>query len=999
MLETRHLKKTYRAKGGAVTKALDDVSILFPARGLVFILGKSGCGKSTLLHICGGLDRPDEGEIVIKGRSSADFSPADFDSYRNTCVGFVFQDYNVLNDFSVEENIALSLELQNKKKDPQKIRQILRSVDLEGVADRRPNTLSGGQKQRVAIARALVKEPEIILADEPTGALDSETGRQVLETLKKLSADKLVIAVSHDREFAEQYADRIIELKDGKVISDVSRTGESGQTPNLRFLEDTVTVRDCSALTEEDFGAIRRFLSSSKSGAMLTCSRDEVAKAQAAMPGAAGKFEQTAPSVPREHAPAQPFIRSHLPFRHAFRMGASCVRTHPVRLVFSIFLCLVAFVMFGLFSTMMFYDGQRAARDALAASDVQYLSYRKGYRETIRSYTDGELTYTATRTKDTDMTAEEYAALKGKFPGTLAAFGPDSFGVQGWLAEDTRFYTDRFQGYVYAEENAHLPALLWGNYPQNTGEAAISDFTFDCMRNSQMNLSDTQISLESYADLSRLPALSLPGGDMKIVGVYRADSVPAKFRKLQEAAAQHLPFDGSSDLLFAWQNLRSAGFYTYLLTHDSFAEKYRASAAQEADDPDPTERFLPFTFSLKYGERQSVSLSYINTYSEGGKYPLLGLYSVQDGRSVSSLSEGEIALSMQTYAQILYDTLHSQVQARYDAVQEGDPGAEETEEMYTAFTEGDPLTGTRSIEDLFTLNLMRGYTETDTIGEDGFPVLRPLTEEEVRAGVGEVFAFMQKYSFAEPALRIANSFTGSETDARCAAFFFDARNPFAQCAYATQAIFDAASAGQKLLETKSETKYTIPENAFIRGVFVPDFRTNGALETLTARTFTVQEDDSTAAIGNPEMEDARQTSETVYWLRWFFLGMGLGLMAFAILLMFNFISASIAGKKKEIGILRALGARAADIYKVFFSEALIVATACFVLAVAACALLAPACNNLIAESTMLTTRLLRFGPLSVILMAAAALFTAALSTFVPVALYSRKPPVDSIRAL
>ena len=159
MLETRHLKKTYRAKGGAVTKALDDVSILFPSRGLVFILGKSGCGKSTLLHICGGLDRPDEGEIVIKGRSSADFSPADFDSYRNTCVGFVFQDYNVLNDFSVEENIALSLELQNKKKDPQKIGQILRSVDLEGVADRRPNTLSGGQKQRVAIARALVKEP------------------------------------------------------------------------------------------------------------------------------------------------------------------------------------------------------------------------------------------------------------------------------------------------------------------------------------------------------------------------------------------------------------------------------------------------------------------------------------------------------------------------------------------------------------------------------------------------------------------------------------------------------------------------------------------------------------------------------------------------------------------------------------------------------------------------------------------------------------------------
>ena len=126
MLEVRHLCKTYRGKKGAETKALDDVSAVFPETGLVFLLGKSGSGKSTFLNLCGGLDKPDSGEIVIMGRSSAEFSAADFDSYRNTFVGFVFQEYNILNEFSVEDNIALALELQNKKRDPQKIAEILK---------------------------------------------------------------------------------------------------------------------------------------------------------------------------------------------------------------------------------------------------------------------------------------------------------------------------------------------------------------------------------------------------------------------------------------------------------------------------------------------------------------------------------------------------------------------------------------------------------------------------------------------------------------------------------------------------------------------------------------------------------------------------------------------------------------------------------------------------------------------------------------------------------
>lgn len=151
---------------------------------MVFILGKSGSGKSTFLNVVGGLDSFDRGEIIINGRSSRGFSQSDFDSYRNTYIGFIFQEYNILEELSVKKNIALALELQGKDAGEEEIKRILSLVDLDGLEDRKPKELSGGQKQRVAIARAIVKNPEIIMADEPTGALDSQTGKQVLTTLK-----------------------------------------------------------------------------------------------------------------------------------------------------------------------------------------------------------------------------------------------------------------------------------------------------------------------------------------------------------------------------------------------------------------------------------------------------------------------------------------------------------------------------------------------------------------------------------------------------------------------------------------------------------------------------------------------------------------------------------------------------------------------------------------------------------------------------------------------
>lgn len=171
MLELRNISRIYKQKKGPQVAALDQVSLTFNKKGMVFILGKSGSGKSTLLNVIGGLDKYTSGDLLIKGKSTKTFTQSEFDSYRNTMIGFIFQEYNVLDDFTVGQNIGIALELQGKKADSATINEYLDLLDMLGYATRKPNTLSGGQKQRVAIARALVKNPEIIMADEPTGAL------------------------------------------------------------------------------------------------------------------------------------------------------------------------------------------------------------------------------------------------------------------------------------------------------------------------------------------------------------------------------------------------------------------------------------------------------------------------------------------------------------------------------------------------------------------------------------------------------------------------------------------------------------------------------------------------------------------------------------------------------------------------------------------------------------------------------------------------------------
>ena len=223
MLRLQNITKNYKVAGGEI-EVLKGLNIAFRKNEFVSILGPSGCGKTTTLNIVGGLDKYTSGDLIISGKSTKDFTDRDWDVYRNRRIGFVFQTYNLIPHQTVLGNVELALTISgiSKEERVQRAMSALEKVGLKGEEKKRPNQLSGGQCQRVAIARALVNEPDILLADEPTGALDSKTSVQIMDLIKEISKDKLVIMVTHNGEIAEQYSNRIIRLVDGEVVEDTN---------------------------------------------------------------------------------------------------------------------------------------------------------------------------------------------------------------------------------------------------------------------------------------------------------------------------------------------------------------------------------------------------------------------------------------------------------------------------------------------------------------------------------------------------------------------------------------------------------------------------------------------------------------------------------------------------------------------------------------------------------------------------------------------------------
>lgn len=389
MLKLKNISKTYSTKDGVTHRALNNISLDFESKGLVFVLGKSGSGKSTLLNIIGGLDSFDRGEIYLYGKKFSKFKKFEYDFYRNTFTGFIFQEYNLINELTIEENVTLALDLQSKK-DKEKIDKIFNDLEISNLKNRKVFELSGGQKQRVAIARALVKDPSIILADEPTGSLDTKTTKEILDLLIKLSKERLVIVITHNREIAECYGDRVIELKDGEVLKDLTtEINDEEDRPSL-IASSIYKVPKNTKLKKDDLKRLNEIINREKIDHYISYETNQN-KVKSMFPHLKEaintneenkeKFKQYSYDEEKEENKEVKLIKSKLPFKRGIKFGLSNLKIKIPRLIFSLFLAIFSITLSGCVDNFTNFDEYKAISNTVRHYDLKNVMVCSSYEE------------------------------------------------------------------------------------------------------------------------------------------------------------------------------------------------------------------------------------------------------------------------------------------------------------------------------------------------------------------------------------------------------------------------------------------------------------------------------------------------------------------------------------------------------------------------------------------------------------------------------------------
>ncbi len=905
MLEIKNLTKIYKPKKGVPVKALNSVSLRFPDTGLVFLLGKSGSGKSTLLNLLGGLDKYDEGEIIIKGVSSKDFKQKHFDSYRNTYLGFIFQEYNILDDFTVGANIALAIELQGRKASNEEINQILDEVDLSGYGARRPNELSGGQMQRVAIARALVKNPKIIMADEPTGALDSITGKQVLDTLKTLSKDKLVIVVSHDRDFATSYADRIIELADGSVISDITvDQAENTASEGISFEGEAVKIPSDYRLTEDDRLAINAYLDRLQSGGKLEF-------------GTANKraFKPTQQdTIKHDMSEAFKLIKSKLALRHAFKIGASGLKHKKFRLVMTIILSCVAFVLFGLADTFGAYNHIETCTNSLIDSSIKYATLSKSVKQG-----EGDFVYWSSwgnNFSDDDLkTISEKTGVN--FKGIINTdsinldFSNQYNNMTSMTESNINLYARGFSGVVEINEQLLQEmdcTLLAGELPSGANEIAISEYVFKTFE--KAGYFDGESYTQSGPEYEKITSyddfvgkkLTFDIGEFTVTGIIDTKLDWERYAPLMEksgdgAGGEIVDFVLESEFMSAVSN----SFSGMMMLPEGAYEKL------DFINVVPSNNFwLRFTTGSEY----EIYADSITTLSE-----LEGVKITWLDTERTELGEKEIIIPA-------------------------------SESRYTAEYSFNPTTGKDSatydfsiVENTqFNMELELYGTEYETFSEEGYKVVGVILDEDIPAGFNYATVISDKL--------------------------------FRRC------VRDNDGKYVRLIGAMPEG-----ENAIREFVSYCYDEADGVRYTLN----------------NPVSYELDSINDMLKELSKVFLYIGLGFAVFAAFLLSNFIATSISYKKQEIGILRAIGSRSNDVFRIFFAESFIIAMINFVISCIGVGIATAVINAVLREQVGLLITILNFSVRQIALILAVSLFVAVAASFLPVKKIASKRPIDAIR--
>ena len=463
MILVKNLTKVYKSKKAKICVALNNVSFSLPSKGLVFVVGKSGSGKSTMLNLLGGLDSLTSGEINVFGNQLNEYSESELYSFRSNIVGFVFQDFHLLDDLTVADNVRLSLKLMDED-DDERVEKALESVELLEYKDRYPRELSGGQQQRVAIARALVKNPDVIFADEPTGNLDSNTTEQIIKLIKEISKEKLVVVVSHNLFDAYEYADRIIELSEGRIINDL--------VINEKY-ENAVEVKDNKVIIP----MLKRFKQDELDSLLSICKRDEILKIEQSN----NKFKQKEQKEEPLQAKVPQKKTKGLSFFNSVKFSAMFGKRRIVGFLLSAILASILICVLSLAQSIANFDAKSMAVDSMTEGSVY--AVRKDL-DTLSGQVHARV-----------ITDEDFAKIKQASPNAkLYKLYMSGLYINGYTIGYQKVPTITQSGLHIVETSGTLEtneeyakkllrldnlSIYRGSVEQNTGGIYITDFVAD----------------------------------------------------------------------------------------------------------------------------------------------------------------------------------------------------------------------------------------------------------------------------------------------------------------------------------------------------------------------------------------------------------------------------------------------------------------------------------------------------------------------------------------
>ncbi|MFA6866806.1 MAG: ATP-binding cassette domain-containing protein [Clostridia bacterium] len=953
MLEVHNLYREYKPKKGRNVIALNHISLKFPEKGMVIILGKSGSGKSTLLNVLGGLDKADDGEIIIKGKSSKDFSQSDFDSYRNTYLGFIFQEYNILEEFTVGANIGLALQLQGKKSNDEAIAKILKEVDLEGYGNRKPNELSGGQKQRVAIARALVKDPEIIMADEPTGALDSHTGIQVFDTLKKLAENKLVVVVTHDREFAELYGNRVIEFKDGNVISDIEKYLAPSKVvnPNINVVDDKIIqIKQGYKLSTDDISMINKYLENNNAIVSIDQDSNDNLKKIARIDDNGNKesFKTTDEStINISDNKNFKLIKSHLPFRNSFKIGASSLKSKPIRLIVTILLSVVAFTLFGLADTVSAYNKYTTTTNSFSDNNLSAISFVKNKKSEMDWYgdetckqTDEDIAYL---NKQTGLDFKPVLEVKDSNFTNFFYETPNSSSSDS----NKILQADEFSGYFEMTQSDidNLGYSLVGKLPTNDNEIAISDYLYQHFKqngyktNSIIHYKATELDT-TQKFLAKNIKLSLDNQEYLVVGIIDTKFDYDHYKSLNDSNSNSLITSVLGMELFTYL---STEHHTNAFVNDGFIDSklielknrkgiYFDDSRLSLDPYDYSDE-QSFMRMQDGGYTSNLTITKMVKPSDISDFNTSAFFI---NNEKTSLGNNEILISVKDYTDWAINYYYYCEQTEHSFTQ-----PQWMNDYQMAYNEVEQL------------NIIKSSLNAGTFFVDGIPDT----------------LYYNKYSSATEIkiVGVTNSNDLQENGNIVASGDF----------YNT---FDKTTGYyQSLIAALPNNKGTISKLVKF-GYDNEETTTNGMYYKM-----------STSAMLSIEIVNSfSSVSKKV------FLYIGIGFALFSALLMMNFISTSIAYKRREIGILRAVGARSADVFGIFANESLIIALINFVFATISTGIITAVINNTLRTQSGIMITMFNMGLRQIGLILGISVVIALVASFIPVFKIARQKPVDAM---